>query len=83
MMAALGLAGGAVRVCNSNEIKSWRTIIGSLMVAMFAGGLSGMILHDTISDPIYLGAVCSMGGYMGQITLVVIEKRVKKVLSIG
>jgi hypothetical protein len=82
-MAILGLMGGAVRVCGNKRIKGWRSVVSSLMTSAMAGGITGAILHSTISDPIYLGAVCSMGGFFGQQTLEIIAALIHRRISVS
>jgi len=77
-MALIGLLGGAVRVCSSHKMSSIRLILSSLMVSFFASGITAAFLHHYVADQIILGGLCGLGGYFGQITLVVIAKQVAK-----
>lgn len=78
VMAGIGLLGGAVRVCSSHKADGLRLIVSSLMVSFFASGLTAAFLHDYVTDSIILGGLCGLGGYFGQITLVVIARLVSK-----
>lgn len=69
IMAVLGLAGGAVRICSQTKQKSVRATVASLMVSTFVGGITGALLHQLVADPIYLGALCSLSGYAGIFSL--------------
>ncbi len=82
LMALIGLISGAVRVCGNPKIHGWRVMISSLMASAFAGGLTAAILHERITDIVFLGAMCSVGGYLGQLTLVLISKIVMRRLGI-
>jgi hypothetical protein len=77
-MAIVGLLGGAVRVCSSHRMDNARLIISSLMVSFFASGLTAAFMHHYVTDQIMLGGLCGLGGYFGQITLVIIAKQVSK-----
>lgn len=76
----LALGGGAVRVCGNPEHQQWKTIISSLMTAVFAGYLTAVLLHDRISDINYFGAICALGGYSGQLVLVILSKQFENLL---
>jgi len=78
MFGILGLIGGAVRVCGHTGKWPWRKVISSLAMSTFAGSLTGAIVHQHIADPMYLGAVCSLGGYIGQGSLFIIATVIEK-----
>lgn len=80
-MSALGAIGGVVRLCGDGTITTWRMMAASVLVSLFAGGVTAAFLHDVIKDPVYLGGVCSVGGYMGQVMIVLLEKRVRRVIE--
>lgn len=81
MMMLLGALGGIVRICGDGTITTWRMMLASVLVSAFGAGLTAALLHNAILDPIYLGAICGVGGYMGQTTIVLIEKRVRKIVE--
>jgi spore maturation protein SpmB len=80
-MSAFGAIGGVIRLCSDGGITSFKRAVASIMIASFAGGLTAAILYKSIADPIYLGALCSIGGWMGQIIIVVAEKRFRKIID--
>lgn len=80
-MSALGALGGVIRVCGDGTITTWRMMIASVLVSLFAGGITGAFLHEQITDPIYLGAICSVGGYMGQVTVLLFEKYFRRIIK--
>ena len=80
-MALLGSIGGIIRLCSDGSIKTGRMMIASLLMSTFAAGITAAFLHNTITDPIYLGGICGMGGYMGQVLLVILEKKTRNIIS--
>jgi LydA holin phage, holin superfamily III len=62
--ALLGLLGGIVKVCGEGK-HTLREIFSALFISGFVGMLTGMLLYDTITNPMYFGAVCAMAGYVG------------------
>ena len=80
-MAAVGAIGGAIRLCGDGSIKTWRMMAASLMTSTFAAGITAAFLHEVIKDPVYLGAICGMGGYMGQVMLVMLEKKTRGIIA--
>ena len=80
-MSILGAIGGIVRICSDGTITTWRMVIASLLVSTFSAAMTAMFLHELVSDPIYLGGLCGMGGYMGQLMLVLLEKKTRNVVS--
>lgn len=80
LMGVLAFLGGVVRICSNPEHKAAKVVISSLMTAVFAGSLLGALLHDYVADAMYLGAICALGGYSGQLVLVIISKWFEKLL---
>ena len=78
MMGLLGLFGGLVRICSDGRRRTWRQIGGSILVSMFAGSLIGAMFHNHLRDPMYFGALCSLGGYAGHGTLFAISNWIEK-----
>lgn len=78
MFGIMGFLGGVVRICGHTGKWPWRRIVSSLLMSLFAGSLTGAIIHNHLSDPMYIGAVCSLGGYVGQETLVIVARFVEK-----
>jgi len=77
----LGLTGGIVHTCENNEHFTLKKNIGSLITSAFAGMIGGMLLHNVFTDPMILGGACAMMGYTGQLTLVILRKRIKNILA--
>lgn len=80
-MASLGAIGGVIRLCSDGSIKTWKMMIASLLTSTFAAGITAAFLHEMVTDPVYLGAICGMGGYMGQVTLVILEKKTRNIIA--
>jgi hypothetical protein len=80
-MVGLGALGGIVRICGDGSITTWRMMVASVLVSAFGAGVTAALLHNSITDPVYLGAICGVGGYMGQTTIVLLEKRVRKIVE--
>lgn len=66
-MALAGLLGGLVRVCGSLTPHTWKEVSAAMATSFFSGGVAAAAFHELIPDPVYLGAVCSMFGYIGQV----------------
>jgi hypothetical protein len=81
--AALGLIGGVVRYLEDRCTTriSWKRMLASLCTSAFAGGLVGAFMHNYILDPRVLGAACAIGGYSGQLTLLLAMGLLKKKLG--
>jgi hypothetical protein len=80
--ALLGLVGGIVRVCDNSKHVSIRQIISSLLTSTFAGMITGSLIHNYVSDPMTLGGVCAMAGYLGQVGLLLLVKWGRKKLNL-
>ena len=77
----LGLVGGLVRSCEELKPYPLRRMLSSLFSSMFAGMVTGMIFQEYVS-PMMLYGMVAMGGYMGQLALIVFIKLTKKRLHI-
>lgn len=78
IMMAIG--GGAVRVCGNPQHQQARTIISSMMIVILAGYITATLFHERITDTHNFGVICALGGYSGQLVLVIASKNFEKLI---
>ena len=76
----IALISGAIRVCGNPEHQTWKMIVSSVLTAGLAGFITAAMFYSAIPDRYIFGVVCALGGYSGQLVLVITSKQFEKLL---
>lgn len=76
----IGIAGGAVNVCNNPRKATVRYLVSSVMVSAASSAITGAMLHHLVIDQLQLCAICGAVAVMGrdgmEIATAIIRKKI-------